>query len=90
MKLEDVLMMDTRVVDEARVSAAVKSAHMRALKVRLSRKQICGFFSPQGWRVNALANCPLRSGAWVEEGTKREKRDAYGADQEFDDSIRGR
>lgn len=34
-------MMDTRVVDEARVSAAVKSAHMSALKARLSRKQVC-------------------------------------------------
>lgn len=35
--------MDTRVVDEARVSAAVKSAHMSALKARLSEKQIYGF-----------------------------------------------
>lgn len=33
-------MMETRVVDEARVSAAVKSAHMSALKARLSEKQM--------------------------------------------------
>jgi len=40
MKFADVLMMDTRVVDSARVRAAVKSAHMRALKARLSRKKV--------------------------------------------------
>ena len=32
-------MIDTRVVEEARVRAAVKSAHMRALKARLRRKK---------------------------------------------------
>lgn len=32
-------MIDTLVVDEARVSAAVKSAHIRALKARLRRKK---------------------------------------------------
>lgn len=40
MKLEEVLMMETRVVDVARVRAAVKSAHMRALKARFREKNI--------------------------------------------------
>ncbi|KAL9097662.1 MAG: hypothetical protein Q9163_006313, partial [Psora crenata] len=38
-KFADVLTSDTRVVDVARVSAAVKSAHMSALKPRLSAKK---------------------------------------------------
>ena len=37
-------MIATRVVDEDRVSAAVKSTHMTALNARLSTKQVCGFF----------------------------------------------
>lgn len=34
-------MMETRVVEEARVRAEVKRAHMRALKARFRRKNIC-------------------------------------------------
>lgn len=40
MKLVDVLTMATRVVDEARVSAVVNRAHIRALKARFRRKKI--------------------------------------------------
>jgi len=39
-KLEEVLIMETRVVEEARVRAAVKRAHIRALKVRLREKKV--------------------------------------------------
>lgn len=42
MKLDEVLTMETRVVEEARVRAAVKSAHIRALKARLRVKKSCG------------------------------------------------
>lgn len=38
MKLEDVFIMDTRVVDEARVRARVKRVHMKPLKTRFRRK----------------------------------------------------
>ena len=41
-KFDEVLMMETRVVEEARVRAAVKRAHIRALKARLRRKKVCG------------------------------------------------
>ncbi len=41
MKFALVLMMDTRVVEEARVRALVKSAHIRALKARLREKKSC-------------------------------------------------
>lgn len=41
-KLEDVLRMETRVVDVCRVRARVKRTHIRALKARLRRKKICG------------------------------------------------
>ena len=40
-KLDEVLMMETRVVEEARVRAEVKRAHIRALKARLRRKKDC-------------------------------------------------
>jgi len=40
MKLEEVLMMETRVVDVARVRAAVKRAHIRALKARFREKNV--------------------------------------------------
>ncbi len=43
-KLDEVLMMETRVVEEARVRAEVKRAHIRALKARLRRKKVCGGF----------------------------------------------
>lgn len=39
-KLEDVLRMETRVVEELRVRARVKRTHIRALKPRLRRKKI--------------------------------------------------
>ncbi|KAL9040898.1 MAG: hypothetical protein Q9214_004301 [Letrouitia sp. 1 TL-2023] len=39
MKFELVLITETRVVEDARVRAAVKSAHIRALKARLRRKK---------------------------------------------------
>ena len=41
MKFALVLMMETRVVEEARVRAAVKSVHIMALKARLRRKKNC-------------------------------------------------
>ena len=40
MKLEEVLMMETRVVEVARVRAVVKRAHINALKARLRRKKV--------------------------------------------------
>lgn len=40
MKFEEVLMMETRVVEVARVRAAVKRAHMRALKARFREKKV--------------------------------------------------
>jgi hypothetical protein len=40
MKLALTLMMETRVVESPRVRAAVKSAHMRALKRRLRPKKV--------------------------------------------------
>ncbi|KAL8935996.1 MAG: hypothetical protein Q9216_005158, partial [Gyalolechia sp. 2 TL-2023] len=40
-KLDEVFTMETRVVEDARVRAEVKSAHMSALKARLSRKKSC-------------------------------------------------
>jgi hypothetical protein len=40
MKLADVLMIDTRVADDPRVSAAVNKAHIRPLKARFRRKKI--------------------------------------------------
>ena len=42
MKFEDVLIMETRVVEVARVRAVVKRAHIRALKARLRRKNVYG------------------------------------------------
>jgi len=42
MKFADVLMMETRVVEEARVRAVVKRAHIRALKARLRAKKDWG------------------------------------------------
>ena len=41
MKFDDVLTIDTRVVDVARVRALVKNVHMMALKARLRAKKIC-------------------------------------------------
>ena len=41
MKFAEVLIMETRVVDEARVKAEVKSAHIRALKARFREKKNC-------------------------------------------------
>lgn len=41
MKLAEVLIIETRVVEEARVRADVKSAHIKALKARLSEKKTC-------------------------------------------------
>lgn len=38
MKFEDVFIMDTRVVEEARVRARVKRVHMKPLKRRFRRK----------------------------------------------------
>lgn len=43
-KLDEVLMMETRVVEEARVRAEVKRAHIKALKARFRRKKDCGAF----------------------------------------------
>lgn len=40
MKFADTFTIDTRVVLSARVNAAVKSAHMAALKAKLSRKKV--------------------------------------------------
>ncbi len=42
MKFAEVLMMETRVVEEERVRAAVKSVHIRKLKKRLSVKKDLG------------------------------------------------
>ena len=42
MKFAEVLIIETRVVEEARVKAEVKSAHIRALKARLREKNNCG------------------------------------------------
>lgn len=39
-KLEEVLRMETRVVEVCRVRARVKRIHMRALKARLREKKI--------------------------------------------------
>ncbi|KAL9136684.1 MAG: hypothetical protein Q9175_002108 [Cornicularia normoerica] len=39
MKFAEVLIIETRVVEEARVKAEVKSAHIRALKARLREKK---------------------------------------------------
>lgn len=41
MKFAEVLIIETRVVEEARVKADVKSAHIRALKARLRAKNNC-------------------------------------------------
>lgn len=41
MKFAEVLMIETRVVEEARVRADVNSAHIRALKARLREKKNC-------------------------------------------------
>lgn len=41
MKFAEVLIIETRVVEEARVNAEVKSAHIRALKARLREKKNC-------------------------------------------------
>ncbi len=41
MKFAEVLIIETRVVEEARVRADVKSAHIRALKARLREKNNC-------------------------------------------------
>ena len=40
MKFADTFIMETRVVDSARVRAEVKSAHIRALKRRFKRKKV--------------------------------------------------
>lgn len=41
MKFAEVLIIETRVVEDARVRAEVKSAHIRALKARLREKKNC-------------------------------------------------
>lgn len=51
------LIIDTLVVDDARVRAAVKRAHIRALKARLSRKKMArmknsvGRFGVERWKL---------------------------------------
>lgn len=61
MKFADVLIIETRVVEEARVRAEVNSAHIRALKARLREKKNCcqervsgGSFSMSGGKRREL------------------------------------
>lgn len=92
------LTIETRVEDELRVSAAVNRAHIRALKPRLRRKNVCLFspislfpFTP--WRRGRLGG----KGGEEEEEERRlvvlvvgfgEKRGRdYGSDEDFDGFV---
>lgn len=59
-------MIDTRVVEDPRVSAAVKSAHMSALNPRFRRKQICS--REPGRRLSSDWLGRWRSNSWEGEG----------------------
>ena len=62
-KLEEVLRMETFVVEVWRVRARVKRTHIRALKPRLRRKKIWRKWSVSALKVETGISCMIQTNA---------------------------